>query len=235
MRRRYNIGVWIVNTGSTKQIEKIDYNYNFLLNFSDLVLVRYERVSKETILKKINKEDINYPKMLKRIENAPEVLYINGNIELLESPCIAVIGSRNCTKYGEKWCEFFVKEFVKYGLTIVSGMALGIDSIAHKTALKYGGNTIAVLPCGFNNIFPEENIELYNEIIEKNGAVITEYELNTKAEYQKFLDRNRIVSGLSMGVLVVEAAYRSGTTVTARDALKQKRDVFCIPRKLRKF
>ena len=114
-------------------------------------------------------------------------------------------------------------------------MALGIDSIAHKTALKYGGNTIAVLPCGFNNIFPEENIELYNEIIEKNGAVITEYELNTKAEYQKFLDRNRIVSGLSMGVLVVEAAYRSGTTVTARDALKQKRDVFCIPRKLRKF
>lgn len=186
-------------------------------------------------MKKINKEDINYPKILKEIENAPEVLYINGNIELLESPCIAVIGSRNCTKYGEKWCEFFVKEFVKYGLTIVSGMALGIDSIAHKTALKYGGNTIAVLPCGFNNIFPKENIELYNEIIEKNGAVITEYELNTKAEYQKFLDRNRIVSGLSMGVLVVEAAYRSGTTVTARDALKQKRDVFCIPRKLRKF
>ena len=176
---------------------------------------------------------MNYPKMLKEILNPPEKLYVKGNLNNLDSPCLAVVGSRNCTEYGEKWCKYFVKELVKYGITIVSGMALGIDSIAHKTALKYGGKTIAVLPCGFNNIFPEENIGLYNEILENNGTAITEYELNTKAIYQKFLDRNRIVSGLSMGVLVVEAAYRSGTTVTARDALIQKRDVFCIPRKFR--
>ena len=186
-------------------------------------------------MKKIKINNSEYPKKLKEILNPPETLYVDGNMENLHSPCIAVIGSRNCTEYGEKWCKYFVRELVKYGITIVSGMAIGIDSIAHKTAIKYGGKTIAVLPCGFNNIFPEENIDLYKEILENDGTTITEYELNSKAGYQKFLQRNRIVSGLSMGVLVVEAAFRSGTTVTARYALMQKRDVFCIPRKFRKF
>lgn len=184
-------------------------------------------------MKKIKINNSEYPKKLKGIPNPPEKLYVDGNIENLHSPCLAVIGSRNCTEYGEKWCKYFVRELVKYEITIVSGMALGIDSIAHKTALKYGGKTIAVLPCGLNNIFPEENINLYKEILENGGTIITEYDLNTKAGYQKFLQRNRIVSGLSMGVLVVEAAFRSGTTVTARHALMQKRDVFCIPRQFR--
>ena len=186
-------------------------------------------------MKKIKLEDSVYPKRLKEIKDAPDVLYINGNEEELNSPCLAVVGSRNCTEYGEKWCKFFVKKLVKHGITIVSGMALGIDSIAHKTALKYGGKTIAVLPCGFDNIFPKENINLYNEILNYNGAIITEYEKDCKAGYQRFLERNRIVSGLAMGVLVVEAAHRSGTSVTARFANLQKRDVFCIPRKFRKF
>ena len=175
----------------------------------------------------------NYPKKLKEIPNPPEKLYIDGNLENLDSPCLAVIGSRNCTDYGEKWCKYFVKELVKYGITIVSGMALGIDSIAHKTALKYGGRTIAVLPCGFSNIYPKRNTGLYKNILNNKGTVITEYELDTEAESNRFLERNRIVSGLSMGVLVVEAAYRSGTSVTARLAITQKRDVFCIPRKFR--
>lgn len=174
-----------------------------------------------------------YPKKLKGIPNPPEKLYIDGNLENLDSPCLAVIGSRNCTDYGEKWCKYFVKELVKYGITIVSGMALGIDSIAHKTALKYGGRTIAVLPCGFSNIYPKRNTGLYKNILNNKGTVITEYELDTEAESNRFLERNRIVSGLSMGVLVVEAAYRSGTSVTARLAITQKRDVFCIPRKFR--
>ena len=184
-------------------------------------------------MKKISINNKDYPKKLKEILNPPEKLYVEGNLKDLDSPCLAVVGSRNCTEYGEKWCKYFVRELVKYGITIVSGMALGIDSIAHKTALKYGGKTIAVLPCGFNNIFPEENINLYKRIIENDGTAITEYDLNSKAGYQKFLQKNRIVSGLSMGVLVVEAAYRSGTTVTARHALIQKRDVFCIPREFR--
>ena len=184
-------------------------------------------------MKKIKINSSAYPKELKEIPNPPENLYVEGNIENLYSPCLAIIGSRNCTEYGEKWCKHFVKELVKYGITIVSGMALGIDSIAHKTALKYGGKTIAVLPCGFSNIYPKQNTELYKNILNNNGTVITEYDLNTKAKYNYFLERNRIVSGLSMGVLVVEAAHRSGTSVTARLAIMQKRDVFCIPRKFR--
>jgi len=181
-------------------------------------------------LKKLKINNSAYPKALKEIPNPPEKLYIEGNIENLYSPCLAIIGSRNCTEYGEKWCKYFVKELVKKDITIVSGMAIGIDSIAHKTALKYGGKTIAVLPCGFNNIYPKRNTGLYKNILNNNGTVITEYELNTEAEYNRFLERNRIVSGLSMGILVVEAAYRSGTSVTARLAITQKKDVFCIPR-----
>ena len=182
-------------------------------------------------MEKIRIDNNKYPQRLKEIPNPPEKLYVEGNIENFNSPCLAVIGSRNCTEYGEKWCKYFVKEFVKYGITIVSGMAKGIDSIAHKTALKYGGKTIAVLPCGFNNIYPMQNMGLYKNILKNNGTVVTEYDLDIKAEYNNFLERNRIVSGLSMGVLVVEAAYRSGTSVTARLAINQKRDVFCIPRK----
>ena len=181
-------------------------------------------------MKIITIKNNNYPKALRRIQNAPEKLYIEGTIVNFDFPCLAVIGSRNCTEYGEKWCKYFVKELVKYGFTIVSGMALGIDSIAHKTALKYGGKTIAVLPCGFNKIYPKRNMGLFNEILKNNGTIISEYDLDTEADYNCFLERNRIVSGLSMGVLVIEAAYRSGTSVTARLAISENRDVFCIPR-----
>ena len=170
-----------------------------------------------------------YPKILRGIKNRPKKLYANGNIEILNSNCISIVGSRQNTKYGEKWCKKFVQEFIKYDLTIVSGMALGIDKIAHETALKYGGKTIAVLPSGLENIFPEENLKLYDEIILNGGCVISEYEPNVKPSSARFLERNRIVSGLSIATLVVEAAYRSGTSVTARIANKQKRDVFCIP------
>ena len=178
-------------------------------------------------------DDEKYPRTLKEIYNPPKKLYVNGNIENFNSPCLAVVGSRNNTEYGEKWCKYFVKEFVKYGITIVSGMAVGIDAIAHKTALKYGGKTIAVLPSGFNNIFPKENMELYKQILNSNNTAVTEYASNTKANSKRFLERNRIVSGLSLAVLVVEAAYRSGTSVTARIALSQGKKVFCIPRQFK--
>ena len=113
----------------------------------------------------IELENKLYPKILKNIKKVPKKLYINGNLDILNSNCIAIVGSRKNTKYGEKWCKKFAQEFVKYNLTIVSGMALGIDKIAHKTAIKNGGKTIAVLPSGLENIYPEENLELYNEII----------------------------------------------------------------------
>ena len=176
--------------------------------------------------------DINekeYPRVLRKIENPPKKLYVEGDERILNSNCIAVVGSRKNTKYGEKWCKKFVKELVKYDLKIVSGMAIGIDWVAHKEAIKEGGKTIAVLPSGLKNIYPKENIKLYEEIISNGGCVISEYEPYEEAKSKKFLERNRIVSGISIGCLVVEAAYRSGTSVTARLTKNQKRDVFCIP------
>lgn len=126
----------------------------------------------------------------------------------------------------------FATELSQYGLTIISGMAEGIDGIAHSATLEVYGKTIAVLPCGFKNIFPENNIKLYEQILENDGLVISEYEENEKAEYNYFLERNRIVAGLSIGTLVVEGGYRSGTSVTARLAKEQERNVFCIPSSL---
>lgn len=184
-------------------------------------------------MKIIRYEDKDYPELLKKIKNPPEKIYVEGMKENLNTTAIAVVGSRNCTPYGEKWCETFVKELVKYNLTIISGMANGIDSIAHNAALKYGGKTIAVLPSGLDNIYPKNNKKLFNRILESKGTVISEYSPKTEAFYDLFLERNRIVSGLSVGLLVVEAAYRSGTSVTARLALSQGKDVFCIPRKFR--
>ena len=126
----------------------------------------------------------------------------------------------------------FSKELSLQGLTIISGMAEGIDSFAHLGCLEVAGNTIAVLPSGFNNIYPSENIGLYNDIVKNNGLVLTEYEENTKESSKRFLERNRIVSGLSIGILVVEGGNRSGASVTARLAREQGKRVFCIPSSL---
>ena len=180
----------------------------------------------------IELENKLYPKILKNIKKAPKKLYINGNLDILNSNCIAIVGSRKNTKYGEKWCKKFAQEFIKYNLTIVSGMALGIDKIAHKTAIRNGGKTIAVLPSGLENIYPEENLELYNEIILNGGCVISEYEPKIKASSKNFLERNRIVAGLGIGTLVIEAGYRSGTSVTARYTKNLNKPVFCVPSSL---
>lgn len=183
-------------------------------------------------MKKIKIEDDNYPKILRKTHNPPKQLYLLGNAELLYTPAIAIIGSRTCTKYGKKISENFASSLSQYGITIVSGMAKGIDSFAHQGTLENGGNTIAVLPCGLNNIYPEENKELFEKIIKNDGLIISEYEENEIADYNKFLERNRIVSGLSIGVLVVEGGYRSGTSVTANLAKEQGKKVFCIPSSL---
>lgn len=126
----------------------------------------------------------------------------------------------------------FAKELSLYGLTIVSGMAEGIDSFAHTTTLEAQGKTIAVLPCGFNKIFPKSNIKLYQQILENDGLIISEYEENQEKTYRSLLERNRIVAGLSIGTLVVEGGYRSGTSVTARMTKELKKYIFCIPSSL---
>ena len=183
------------------------------------------------ILKITQKDDI-YPDNLRKIKNPPKQLYLEGNVDLLNANIISIIGSRSCTENGIKLATKFAKGLSKQGIVIASGMAVGIDSAAHRATLKAKGKTIAVLGSGFNNIFPKENIKLYHEIIKNNGLVITEYEPNIEPSSNRFLERNRIVSGLSIGILVVEAAHRSGTSVTARLATEQEKKVFVLPHEI---
>jgi len=180
----------------------------------------------------IKKEDKDYPKKLLKINNAPEQLYVLGDESLLNKKSIAIIGSRDCTIYGYEQAKKFAKNLAKENICIVSGMAVGIDSAAHIGAKGEIGKTIAVLGSGFNNIFPEENEELFYEILQQGGCIITEYAPDIKPAYNNFPSRNRIVSGLSEGVLVVEARHRSGTSITAKFAKKQEKKIFCIPSNL---
>ena len=182
--------------------------------------------------KKITIEDEEYPEILKNIPNPPKQLYVLGDEKILNEKCIAIIGSRVCTEEGAKIAEKFAKKLSKSGICIVSGMAQGIDTSAHIGALKVGGKTIAVLGGGFKHIFPKENDKLFLNIIENGGAVICEYDENTMPEARRFAQRNRIVSGLSMGVLIIEAKHRSGTSITASFAKSQGKTIFCIPHSL---
>lgn len=181
---------------------------------------------------KIEINDKEYPEILKKIDQPPKQLYIKGNIELLKTPAISIIGSRKCTEYGKRMSKKFARELSLYGITIISGLAEGIDSFAHSETLEVVGNTIAILPCGFKNIFPKCNQELYERILNNNGLIISEYYEEEVATSNKFLERNRIISGLSIGVLVVEGGYRSGTSVTAGLAKKEGKKIFCIPSSL---
>lgn len=181
---------------------------------------------------KISIEDDQYPDQLRRIKKPPKQLYLKGNTKLLQTPGIAIIGARTCTEYGEKMAKKFSRELSLKGLTIISGMAKGIDSFAHIESLQSTGNTIAVLPSGSNEIYPKENIKLYNKILEDNGLILSEYDENIKADSKKFLERNRIVTGLSIGILVIEGGCRSGTSVTAKLAKEQQKNIFCIPSSL---
>ena len=181
---------------------------------------------------KILFEDENYPGILKKISKPPKALNYIGNVNLLKKPGIAIVGSRNCTEYGKQMAIKFAKELSNYGMNIISGMAIGVDSYAHKGAIENGGCTIAVLPSGLQNVYPEENKEFYNKIINSDGLVISEYDSKVQANYQSFLQRNRIVSGLALGLIVVEGAFRSGTSVTAKITMEEGKKVFCVPSSL---
>jgi len=176
----------------------------------------------------IKYKDINYPANLKNIYNIPMILQYYGNIKNSDCNALAVVGSRNCDEYGRNVTESIVRELVEKGITIVSGMARGIDTIAHRSAIKYGGRTIAVIGSGLDICYPPENRELFEEI-SKNGYVLSEYQLGTKPESNNFPKRNRIISGLSLGVLVIQANIKSGALITAQYALEQNREVFAIP------
>ncbi len=169
-----------------------------------------------------------YPKLLKEIPNPPQKLWIKGEILPQDSNAIAVVGARKVTSYGRQVTESLVPGLTAAGLTIVSGMARGVDSIAHSTALAAGGRTIAVLGSGVDVVYPSENKTLYQKIIQ-NGAVISEFEPGTPPLRENFPVRNRIIAGLSLGVLVTEAAEKSGSLITAGFAGDFGREVFAVP------
>ena len=179
---------------------------------------------------KINVNSKYYPERLRNIDDPPKEIYCLGNLELLNyKNNIAMIGSRNCSSYGERAAKDFAYNLAKEDVCIVSGLAKGIDSFSHIGALNANGRTIAVLGSGLDNIYPKENIKLVEEIIKNNGLVISEYPLGTKPLKYHFPARNRIISGLSDGILVVEARRNSGTNITVDFALEQGKDVFVIP------
>ena len=180
----------------------------------------------------IEKGDKRYPKRLLEVIKPPKRLYVEGNLELLNKDSLAIVGSRKCTEYGIKHAKEFAKKISQKDIAIISGFATGIDTVAHEVASKYEGNTIAVMGAGFNNIYPEENKELLKQILKNGGLIISEYPPETEVDMKNFPKRNRIISALAKGVLVIEAAHRSGSTITARYALKQDKTVFCLPRNI---
>lgn len=186
-----------------------------------------EKIYKHNI-KTITIEDANYPSILKEIHSPPILLYIKGNIKP-DSINIALVGTRKPTPYGIKMAERFSCELSKVGFCIVSGLARGIDTIAHKSCIKSKGITVAVLGSGLSNIYPPENKKIAQEIVEGGGAIISEYPMDTEPRIQNFPARNRIISGLSVGVIVVEAPPHSGALITASWAIEQNKEVFIIP------
>lgn len=171
----------------------------------------------------------DYPKLLKEIYDPPIIFYFKGEILLTDNKAIAVVGTRKMTGYGKLVTEKLTKELVEAGITIVSGLARGVDSQAHKTTVEGGGRTLAVLGGGLNYIFPPENISLAEKISSGFGAIISEFPPDHPSLPGNFPARNRIISGLSKAVLVTEAAEDSGSLITARLALEQGRDVFAVP------
>ncbi|MFA5927625.1 MAG: DNA-processing protein DprA [Patescibacteria group bacterium] len=174
-------------------------------------------------------DDKQYPSLLAEIPDAPAILYIKGDASAIKKPGIAIVGSRKFTSYGKWVAKKFSTECADNGIVVVSGLALGIDGEAHRAVLDAGGVTIGVLACGLDRIYPSSHIELAREIIERGGAIVSEYSPGTEAFKQNFPARNRIIAGLTLGTLVVEAGEGSGSLITAGCALDYNREVFAVP------
>lgn len=174
-------------------------------------------------------EDARFPPLLKNVARYPAALMVRGDPQLLATPQLAVVGSRNASHYGRQWGDYFTQVLAASGLTITSGLARGIDGVAHRAALTVKGKTIAVLGSGLERLYPANHQRLAQEIVMAGGALVSEFPLDTSPLACNFPRRNRIISGLSFGVLVVEASLKSGSLVTARYALEQNREVYALP------
>ncbi len=226
--------VWNIYDAGLRVIDEVVGEYKarqIIKSKSDGKLIElYDRLSEKGI-SMLYPERSQYPEKLRNIHNPPQLLYIKGRIKNCineYNKTIGVVGSRNPSTYGREICRYFSEKIAKDGFNIVSGLALGIDGIAHKAALDNGGYTVAVLGSGIDVAYPRTNIELYSRIVD-NGAVISEYGLNVKPNPWQFPIRNRIISGLSDGVLIVEAKSGSGSLITAEHAAEQGRIVYAIP------
>lgn len=169
-----------------------------------------------------------YPALLKQISNPPPLLYVHGNLSVLNDPQLAIVGSRNPTQGGKTTAYDFANHLAKTGLCISSGLALGVDGLAHQGAVDADAPTIAVIATGIDRVYPAKHRELAHDIVKK-GAIISEFPIGVQAKPENFPRRNRIISGLSHGTLVIEAALQSGSLITARTAMEQGREVFAIP------
>jgi DNA processing protein len=175
-------------------------------------------------------DDGVYPSSLREIYDPPIVLYVKGAwSECLDQPCIGVVGSRRCSTYGQNSALMLARDLAQRGVTVVSGFARGIDAAAHRGALEAGGRTVAVLGTGLDEIYPRDHAKLAAQILDNGGALVTQFPLKTPPVSENFPYRNRIISGLSLGIVVVEAAENSGSLITARLAIEQNREVFAVP------
>ncbi|MDI6800692.1 MAG: DNA-processing protein DprA [Thermodesulfovibrionales bacterium] len=218
-------------------------SFNELKDVEDVGKARAKRIKEfnawdliDTEIKKAEKHNINiitysdkeYPEHLKQIIDAPTVLYTKGRFTKDDRYAIAIVGSRLMTEYGKRTAEKMAGEIASCGLTVVSGMARGIDTVSHENALKTGGRSIAVLGCGMDKPYPPENRKLFGAL-SQSGCVVSEFPIGTPPNKENFPKRNRLISGLSMGVLVIEATRESGSLITASYALEQGKEVFAIP------
>ncbi|HEX6729996.1 MAG TPA: DNA-processing protein DprA [Pyrinomonadaceae bacterium] len=204
----------------------------------DTIIARDLQPAAESEIKAVKKlggdilllDDGVYPSSLREIYDPPIVIYVKGSwSECLDQPCIAIVGSRRCSTYGQNAALMIARDLAQRGMTVVSGFARGIDASAHRGALEAGGRTVAVLGTGIDQYYPRDHQRLAGEILDKGGAIVTQFPLSTPPVSENFPYRNRIISGLSLGVVVVEASENSGSLITARLAIEQNREVFAVP------
>ena len=194
-------------------------------------LSAHEKYLKKYGISLITIKDHLYPQNLRNLKEPPIVLYSIGNLEILKEKNIAIVGARRCTDYGTTVAKAFAYSLSKNNIAITSGLALGIDKAAHEGVLLAKGKTVVVVGTGLDIVYPKENKILLEDIVKNNGLVLSEYPLGTKPEKQNFPRRNRIISGLSDGVLVVEASKKSGSLITVDFALEQGKEIYAVPRK----
>jgi DNA processing protein len=218
---------------SEGELKEIGFDGRTIQSFfevrSTLDLDHYLQLVEKQNIRVVTWEDSDYPAALREIPAAPPLIFVRGRLEPVDQWSIAVVGTRRHTAYGRLMTRELVTGLVQNGISIVSGLARGIDGIAHKTALEQGGRTIAVLGCGIDKVYPPEHRELAHEIVLGNGALLSDYPLGTEPDSKHFPARNRLISGLSLGVVIIEAGEKSGALITAKFAVEQDRDVFAVP------